>query len=331
MALFKRGDTYHFKGMLHGVQVRKSTGKALLREAEAVVKSWESTTPVIQGVKLRQATERAFREHWQLNRTGDRDYQNMLAIVDILGDKALPDISAQDVAVIKEALIRRGKQPGTVNRYLASLRTLLNLAYRSWGVLDRVIPFQLFREHPGRIRTITEQEEDLFMRWFYSKALERPVFRVMTGLVPVLLDTGLRLSEALNLTYSRHIDLEQGTVKVFPDQAKSRKPRTVPLTRRALRILKVRRKGGEKPFPVKKGAASRAFTEAKAALGYGADKELCLHACRHTYASKLINRGASLFDVQHLLGHGSTYMTERYSHLDVSRLSLAVKLLEDTK
>lgn len=91
MALFKRGDTYHFKGFINGVLVRKSTGKALLREAQAVVKSWENSPSTPQGgMLLSVAVEKAFHDHFKMNRTGDRDYQNLLGIVPIIGDKALP-------------------------------------------------------------------------------------------------------------------------------------------------------------------------------------------------------------------------------------------------
>lgn len=39
------------------------------------------------------------------------------------------------------------------------------------------------------------------------------------------------------------------------------------------------------------------------------------HACRHTAASWLVQAGASLYDVQHFLGHERPTTTARYSHL----------------
>ena len=45
-----------------------------------------------------------------------------------------------------------------------------------------------------------------------------------------------------------------------------------------------------------------------------------VHDLRHSFASALVNRGATLFDVQKLLGHSSPKMTERYSHLTPGRL-----------
>jgi site-specific recombinase XerD len=40
-----------------------------------------------------------------------------------------------------------------------------------------------------------------------------------------------------------------------------------------------------------------------------------IHDLRHTHASIAINNGASLYEVQHLLGHSQTKTTSRYAHL----------------
>jgi site-specific recombinase XerD len=40
-----------------------------------------------------------------------------------------------------------------------------------------------------------------------------------------------------------------------------------------------------------------------------------LHDLRHTFASIAVQNGASLYEVQKLLGHASSQMTQRYAHL----------------
>ncbi len=40
-----------------------------------------------------------------------------------------------------------------------------------------------------------------------------------------------------------------------------------------------------------------------------------IHDLRHTHASIAINNGASLYEVQHLLGHSQAKTTTRYAHL----------------
>ena len=51
------------------------------------------------------------------------------------------------------------------------------------------------------------------------------------------------------------------------------------------------------------------------------------HDCRHTFASHLVQKGASLRAVAYLLGHSSLSMVMRYSHLAPSHLEDTVGLL----
>ena len=52
-----------------------------------------------------------------------------------------------------------------------------------------------------------------------------------------------------------------------------------------------------------------------------------MHDLRHTYASLLINKGVSLYEVQTLLGHSSLQMTQRYAHLEPDLLHKRTELL----
>jgi site-specific recombinase XerD len=59
----------------------------------------------------------------------------------------------------------------------------------------------------------------------------------------------------------------------------------------------------------------------------GGDKEWVLHAFRHTYASRLVQRGVDLYTVMQLMGHSTFKVTERYAHLNPQKLLEAVKVL----
>jgi len=53
-----------------------------------------------------------------------------------------------------------------------------------------------------------------------------------------------------------------------------------------------------------------------------------LHSCRHTFCSRLGERGASPFDIQRLAGHASIMQSQKYVHPGAAQLEAAVRLLE---
>lgn len=54
------------------------------------------------------------------------------------------------------------------------------------------------------------------------------------------------------------------------------------------------------------------------------------HDLRHTFASRLVRRGVSLYAISELLGHKTLMMTKRYAHLDRADLHKAVQQLDQT-
>jgi site-specific recombinase XerC len=49
---------------------------------------------------------------------------------------------------------------------------------------------------------------------------------------------------------------------------------------------------------------------------------------RHTFATRLVQRGVDLYKVQRLLGHKTSLMTQRYAHHSPESLREGVKVLD---
>lgn len=72
-------------------------------------------------------------------------------------------------------------------------------------------------------------------------------------------------------------------------------------------------------FTIIKQAAERA----------GIDKSIGPHTFRHSFATHLLEGGASIRQVQEMLGHESITTTEIYTHLDTSRLRSTIELIDE--
>jgi len=151
--------------------------------------------------------------------------------------------------------------------------------------------------------------------------------------VCLLLDTGVRVSEAVDLTLL-DLDLAQGFVKVF---GKGRRERLVPLgesTRVVLhRYLLKRasiRHAGDWLFVSTLGTKWTRF-QARRQLAYWAKKagiegvRVSPHSLRFTFVRKWLQSGGDSLILQRLLGHASPVMTAYYARLFASDLKDAHK------
>lgn len=212
----------------------------------------------------------------------------------------------------------------TINRDLSVLSSMLSRAIE-WGrLIDHPMKggrVKKFREESLKERILSEEEEGTLISvcsgWFKD-------------MVIVALDTGMRLSELMNLKWEE-VDFNRGEVAVR--NTKSGKDRRIPLTERVMSVLKERRENNgtiEYVFPRAKGKqpwrVRSAFVRAceKASI-----KGLRFHDLRHTCATRLVTGGVDLATVQKFIGHQDVRMTLRYSHPSSEEMKKAVRVLEE--
>jgi integrase len=190
----------------------------------------------------------------------------------------------------------------TINRRLAVLRRVGNLAYKRWGWLQEPIAqkIELLPENPARDRYLSRQELAVLLRGITHRAARRAAL--------VAAFTGLRRGELAKL---RPINVQGDLIHL--KGTKNGQSRTVPVVhhvRFALRRL---------PF----GVHADTLTHAVQRAGGGTR----FHDLRHTAASLLIQAGVDLYRVGAILGHSDIRTTRRYAHLAVDNLRAAVATL----
>jgi integrase/recombinase XerD len=152
---------------------------------------------------------------------------------------------------------------------------------------------------------------------FYSRRLH--------ALVLTLLDTGLRIDEALTLR-TEQVDFDN---MLFTVTGKGRKERRLPFSDGLRRVLWRYIKANhpkELLFATRDGnklgrrVMLRDFKLLCRKLGFEPPPR-ALHAIRHTFATNYIRRGGSQFMLMKILGHTTLEMTKKYIHLQTDDLS----------
>ena len=90
-------------------------------------------------------------------------------------------------------------------------------------------------------------------------------------------------------------------------------------------LLPVRTRLKPAPSPNVISSVKTAFVSAVKKAGI---RDFRFHDLRHTFASQMVMRRASLKDVQEILGHKTMTITLRYAHLSQEHKKKAVSLLE---
>jgi integrase len=320
MAVFipKGRSQYYMSFRINGKQIFRSTRTRDKAEAERVERETvaEMEANPSDLVRLSDAIRLLYQEKWQHNKDGTQALTRANVCCKVLEDPPLEEVTQRDVETVKAALLAKGLAPRTVNGHLASLRTVLRAAARDWEVITRAPKVSLLKTSQGRTRVITPEEETRLLD--YLEGIGDPLHCMVRDITIVLLETGMRLGEVLNLTWA-HVNLQENTLLVRADQAKSGKARLVPMSTRCKEVIASCRNTGDVLFPVRKEYVSRIYKRFRDAAGL--DDGFVPHACRHTAASRLLNSGATLFHVQRLLGHASIGVTVGiYGHLDLSEL-----------
>ncbi len=252
-----------------------------------------------------------FRTYFQTNVKActARMYENSLRVLNPQFEEyTLDKISPHMVEEFKARRKAQGVENATVNRDLATIKRLFNLAEQG-GLLEvnRILKVKQLRENNARLRYLADEEISALLANCSSPHLRLAV--------QIALNTGLRKEGVLTLKWSE-IDFR---TKIISKAVKGDKLVHVPLSASLEGILLEHRRSQKilhqniitfrnRPVGDVKTSFNNACEDAKI-------KDFHFHDLRHTFASHFLMRTKDLKALQEILGHSDIKMTMRYSHL----------------
>lgn len=333
MAIRPRGPNWQADFSFQGVRYRHdfpTRSEAIKWESEVKLAAL-SSKPVNstglsdkrRGVRLGYAFDQLYERVWKQQKSHRTHRQSADVVLDIIGDIHLSRIGPETIDNAIKKMEERRYAPGTINRKLAALSKVLRFAHKR-GWIPGVPHVERQREPKGRLRFYTAEEEAAVAGYFRQIGKEH-----MADFFEFLIDTGLRRGEALAL---RTADVRNGNTIVHEGKTKA-SVRSVPQTQR-VRLLVARRLLARPHhedrlfWGMTKNTVEHDWSAARTALGKAGDDEWVLHTCRHTFVSRLVQRGVPLMAVMGLAGHSSITVTQRYAHLAAGNYADAIRKLE---
>lgn len=252
-----------------------------------------------------------------------RDTQLYARLQVKFGHLRLDQITKQQVAVFHAGLLEGGLSAASADHHPKLLRRMFSMA-QEYELIDKnpLSKFSLFN-HDNKV----EHYLDVVQLGQLMDVLRTDDNRAVCNIAILLLGTGCRLNEILSAKKA-DIDIENRVLKIAASNSKSKRIRTVPLNDASLDIISKQFEDTESkeylfinhqtglPYTT----IMKVWTRLRKKAGL---PHLRLHDLRHSFASFLVNSGRTLYEVQQILGHSQSIVTERYSHLSTKTLQAA--------
>ena len=238
-----------------------------------------------------------------------------------LGDLPVNKITRPMVNKMMDILKQEHKNSNAVvNQKMGYLRVVLQEMEED-GYIE-MIKFPKPRPTKNtKVHYLTKDMEDELLAWLLDH--DEKAFHI----VQALIDLGCRVNELLNLE-ERFVDMPNNQIN-FNDR-KNDKAVAVPMTQRVILIMNTYcwgKKPTDKLFDVDYSWLNGIWQKARKELGYAKEKYYTIHLCRHTCASRLVQRGVPILLVKDWLGHEDIENTMIYAHLQPKALHSYVEVL----
>ena len=254
----------------------------------------------------------------QSARTREEYGSDVRAFLQFAGEPPLNAVTVRDLQAWQAHLEER-LAPSSVNRKLASLRSLLGYGQQTGYLLFNVGAAIRPRRIPDRLAERILSERDVLNLLAAAEGTVQGARNA--ALLNLLYYTGCRVSEALGLQW-RDLRMEP-PVHVATIHGKGGRTRHVGLPSVCIQSLqRIRPDRAEPDAPVFRTRTGRTMSRHEAgkmvraaARRAGIELPVSPHWLRHAHATHALDRGAPAHLVQATLGHASLVTTSRYVHV----------------
>jgi integrase len=251
--------------------------------------------------------------------------------LNMVGDKNMKDYNSENLDRFKSRMLDEGKSPAYFNALRRDLHVMFNKAI-TWEYLDKN-PFDKLKKLPeDEQRLALEDNEVKKIFDELNKDINDPTkirFKAdnvrYKHLFNILLNTGMRLEEALSLDMA-HVVLDPEEGKIMVVKTKSKKNRDIPIitiVRESLMAL-----GPDLLKGIRASAASHRFKSLCRRAGL--EEHFKLHSLRHTFATNVYQKSGDIYATQKLLGHSDIKTTLIYAKTSMGTLRNTINKLDRT-
>lgn len=332
--LIRRGGTWHIDKQVRGYgRLCESTGTGDRQEAERylVKRLDEIRLATVYGVRPQRTFLQAATKYLNegTKRSLSRDAQDLARVVPFIGELPLEQVH---MGTLQEFIAQRkedGVKSATVNRTLAVVRRVLNLAARLWRD-EQGHPWLLQAPLLQRVQW-QDARKPFPLSGDEQTALLKELPAHLAAMTLFKMNTGCRDQEVCQLRWDWEISVPELNTSVFlipGNKVKNGEDRLVVLNRVAASIIEAQRgkhpdfvfvyqcrhRGEVKPVT---RMCNSAWKRARKAAGF---PDLRVHDLKHTFGRRLRAAGVPLETRKVLLGHRNGDITSHYSAPELKEL-----------
>ena len=286
-------------------------------------------------LKLSEATKVVCRRRYSDSKSIDNFVIAMTHNIKALGDLPVNKITRPMVNKMMDILKQERKNSNAVvNQKMGYLRVVLQEMEED-GFIEMIKMPKPRPTKNTKVHYLTKDMEEELLNYLVDKSFNEQCkikddsYLESNYIISCLIDLGCRVNELLNLE-KRFVDFDNNQINFI--ERKNDQAVAVPMTNRVKKIMKLfcyDKKDFDKVFSLNYSELNAIWQKARKDLGYADKKFYTLHLCRHTTASRLVQRGVPILLVKDWLGHEDIENTMIYAHLAPKALHSVVDVLND--